>query len=404
MTVPRRRWAPPGRPRRGRRPAPASRRRPRGRSGGRRGPPSWTRPAWRPWSCSPRSASATPTPTSRCRRSCAGTGCATGTPALATELGYGTLRAPRPARRGDRRVHRPAADRVEPAAAGRPAAGRLPAAAHPDPGARRGGHHRRAGPGRGRAAARPGSSTRCCAGSASATSRPGSTGSRRTAQDDPLGHSGVRARPPALDRPGLRRRARRRRTGRARRGAGRRRRPARGAPARRAPARSPRPSWRWSPGASRGAVLAVRGAPGAGQRRHRRARRDPRRPGRSCRTRAASWSRWPLVRAPLTGPDGGRWLDLCAGPGGKAVLLGALAAMRRRPPWTPSRSASTGPTWCAAPSTGCRSPCTSATAGRPRCPTPATTGCWWTPRAPGWARCAAARRPAGGAARTTCPG
>lgn len=31
------------------------------------------------------------------------------------------------------------------------------------------------------------------------------------------------------------------------------------------------------------------------------------------------------ARAPVTGPDGGRWLDLCAGPGGKAVMLGALA-------------------------------------------------------------------------------
>ena len=28
---------------------------------------------------------------------------------------------------------------------------------------------------------------------------------------------------------------------------------------------------------------------------------------------------------PVRGEDGGRWLDLCAGPGGKAVLLGALA-------------------------------------------------------------------------------
>jgi 16S rRNA (cytosine967-C5)-methyltransferase len=34
--------------------------------------------------------------------------------ALATELGYGTLRAPRPARRRDRRVHRPPLVRVEP--------------------------------------------------------------------------------------------------------------------------------------------------------------------------------------------------------------------------------------------------------------------------------------------------
>ncbi|MGV0792539.1 RsmB/NOP family class I SAM-dependent RNA methyltransferase [Mycolicibacterium sp. XJ1819] len=31
-----------------------------------------------------------------------------------------------------------------------------------------------------------------------------------------------------------------------------------------------------------------------------------------------------LTRAELDGPDGGRWLDLCAGPGGKTALLGAL--------------------------------------------------------------------------------
>jgi 16S rRNA (cytosine967-C5)-methyltransferase len=34
-----------------------------------------------------------------------------------------------------------------------------------------------------------------------------------------------------------------------------------------------------------------------------------------------------LADAPVDGPDG-RWLDLCAGPGGKAGLLGALAATR----------------------------------------------------------------------------
>ncbi|GAA0372389.1 transcription antitermination factor NusB [Micromonospora gifhornensis] len=34
-----------------------------------------------------------------------------------------------------------------------------------------------------------------------------------------------------------------------------------------------------------------------------------------------------LAVAPIDGPDG-RWLDLCAGPGGKAGLLGALAAQR----------------------------------------------------------------------------
>ncbi|GAB0103158.1 hypothetical protein JMUB6875_21300 [Nocardia sp. JMUB6875] len=32
-----------------------------------------------------------------------------------------------------------------------------------------------------------------------------------------------------------------------------------------------------------------------------------------------------LTRAPLEGPDNGRWLDLCAGPGGKTALLAAIA-------------------------------------------------------------------------------
>jgi 16S rRNA (cytosine967-C5)-methyltransferase len=36
-----------------------------------------------------------------------------------------------------------------------------------------------------------------------------------------------------------------------------------------------------------------------------------------------------LADAPLTGADGGRWLDLCAGPGGKAALLAALLRGRR---------------------------------------------------------------------------
>ncbi|WP_127783129.1 transcription antitermination factor NusB [Rhodococcus sp. X156] len=34
-----------------------------------------------------------------------------------------------------------------------------------------------------------------------------------------------------------------------------------------------------------------------------------------------------LTLAPLDGPDGGRWLDLCAGPGGKAALLASIAAI-----------------------------------------------------------------------------
>ena len=35
-----------------------------------------------------------------------------------------------------------------------------------------------------------------------------------------------------------------------------------------------------------------------------------------------------LTLAPLEGADGGRWLDLCAGPGGKTALLGAIAAQQ----------------------------------------------------------------------------
>ena len=35
-----------------------------------------------------------------------------------------------------------------------------------------------------------------------------------------------------------------------------------------------------------------------------------------------------LTLATVDGPDGGRWLDLCAGPGGKTALLGAIAAER----------------------------------------------------------------------------
>ncbi|BAU95943.1 tRNA and rRNA cytosine-C5-methylase [Corynebacterium suranareeae] len=36
-----------------------------------------------------------------------------------------------------------------------------------------------------------------------------------------------------------------------------------------------------------------------------------------------------LVEVPVEGTDGGRWLDMCAGPGGKAALIGALARMDR---------------------------------------------------------------------------
>ena len=106
-----------------------------------------------------------------------------------------------------------------------------------------------------------------------------------------------------------------------------------------------------------------------------------------------------LTRVPVDG-DGHRWLDLCAGPGGKAALLGGLVA-RRAAPWTPWSLPSTAPSWCGAPSTGCRSPCTSRTAAARRCPTRPSTGCWSTRRAPASGRCAAGRRRGGGAAPRT---
>jgi 16S rRNA (cytosine967-C5)-methyltransferase len=37
-----------------------------------------------------------------------------------------------------------------------------------------------------------------------------------------------------------------------------------------------------------------------------------------------------LTLAPLEGPDGGRWLDLCAGPGGKTALLAAIGSAAGR--------------------------------------------------------------------------
>ena len=87
------------------------------------------------------------------------------------------------------------------------------------------------------------------------------------------------------------------------------------------------------------ALLAVRRDLG-GRRPRRDAgrRRGPRRrPGRGL----------PAGRAgPGVGPARGRdarWLDLCAGPGGKAALLAALAAGRGAPASSPTSSSPTGP-------------------------------------------------------------
>ena len=95
------------------------------------------------------------------------------------------------------------------------------------------------------------------------------------------------------------------------------------------------------------AVYLPGGAPGdlAGDRR-----RPGPRPGRGL----ASW--WPPALADgaaRTGPDE-RWLDLCAGPGGKAGLLGALAAQRGARGHRGRGAPSTGPGWSRRPSRACR--------------------------------------------------
>ena len=65
--------------------------------------------------------------------------------------------------------------------------------------------------------------------------------------------------------------------------------------------------------------------------------------GPACRTRAASSSRW---RSPPRRVDGRdeRWLDLCAGPGGKAALLGGRRR-ERGARLVANEVAGTGPSW-----------------------------------------------------------
>ena len=103
--------------------------------------------------------------------------------------------------------------------------------------------------------------------------------------------------------------------------------------------------------------------------------------------------------APVDGDDAGRWLDLCAGPGGKTALVAALAP--RRAPGLPRWSRrSTAPTWLRRTPVACRSRCcgpTDATAAWNR----VSTGCWSTCRAPGWVRCAADRSHVGGGSPPT---
>ena len=107
-----------------------------------------------------------------------------------------------------------------------------------------------------------------------------------------------------------------------------------------------------------------------------------------------------LARAPLEGTDAA-WLDMCAGPGGKSGLLAAvrpegvrLTAADRAPHRAELvRKALAGEDDVEVLAADGLA---AARGRRDR-----STGCCWTRRAPGWARCAAGRRCAGGARPTT---
>ena len=241
-------------------------------------------------------------------------------------------------------------------------------------------------------------SMRCCGGSPRRTWTPGSSGSPRTEPGParPPGDGGLAS---ALDRQRAARRARRRSDG-ARAGTG---------DALRADD-SHRPCI-WSPGpagSSRDELVAASGgmpalySPLRGLPRGRRSGRDPggrRRPGgRAGRGLAAGRDRARDGPADRAGP---RWLDLAAGPGGKAGLLGALAAGtrrrggRRRDHPAPRRP---GPADRPRPAGHA---CTPPTAAIPDCPRRRSTGSSWTRPAPGSVRSAGDRRPAGGGSRPT---
>ena len=107
-----------------------------------------------------------------------------------------------------------------------------------------------------------------------------------------------------------------------------------------------------------------------------------------------------LSRARVEGRDE-RWLDLCAGPGGKAALLAALATSEVPGCW-PTSASRTARGWSRR---RCAPPSGDVVAGDGTRPAVArrrpSTGCWWTRRARGWVPCGDARRAAGAVARKT---
>ena len=311
--------------------------------GGRRaGPRGWIRPGWRPWTCSAPSSSTVRTRTSRGPGSWPITGSPGGTrdspPSSATVRCAGvagTTRSSRTAWTGAWTRSSPSCS--TPCAWGCTSCTTCASATMPPSG------RPSSWPARPSTRARRGSPTPSCGGSpVGAPRRTGSStwsppGRCPPLASDPVAHLSV-----ATSHPGLDRRRHPRRAGHVETAAHLGRHPGR-APggqhvgcghAGRAHARSRRS---WSAG-SRSRECPPTTAPcrawrsGSMPSTPRRSRRwPPARPG--CRTRAARWwpSPWPTQRS--TGPDA-RWLDMCAGPGGKAALLAGQVARAagRSPP------------------------------------------------------------------------
>ena len=256
-------------------------------------------------------------------------------------------------------------------------------------------------PGPSGTAARPASSTPCCARSPRTTRTAWIDRARRRTRRRSAAWRCATAHP-ELDR---RRRSptRWRRPGDETGGRpGRRRRPARDAPGRLARARSAATSWPPTPAATPARTRPTRCAWTGGDPAPRRGARAA---APACRTRAASSCALALARAPLDGP--GRAL---ARPVRRPRRQGRPA----RPPWPPiagatldRRRAAPAPRRAGAhgrPPAWSVDGAPSATAATPGLPErQLRPGAASTRRAPASARCAAGRRRAGAAARTTSP-
>ena len=337
--------------------------------------------------------------TSRSRDCCASAGSTGRDAAFATELAHGTAAPAGQLRRDPRAAARPAACDARARGARRAPARHPPAAAHAGAVARGGRHDGRPGPGR-RSGERPVRLVNAV------LRRVGASGPRRVA-----GRGRARRATPtssATSRCGTRTRAG---SSTAFRDAARRARP-RSTALLAADNVAPRVTLVGRPGLATVDELVAAGAepgrwsPYAGVLDGRRPGRDRRRSRRAapgCRTRARQLVALALAAATLDGSRRAlaRPVRRPGRQGRPARRPGARArrgAGRRRAAAAPRRPGAVGAAWpTGRPATRGRGDGTqpAVAAGR------RSTGCSSTPRAPGSARCAAGRRPAGGARRTT---